>query len=76
MEGDVTNPGALAGAVRNRRSELGLTQTQLADLAGASRRFVHMLESGKPTLRLDKILAVCAVVGVDLVVAPGNGRIR
>ncbi len=71
-----SDQGVLARAVRERRTELGLTQTDLADLAGASRRFVHALESGKPTLRLDKVLAVLGVVGLGLVVAPGDGRIR
>lgn len=63
--------------MRERRTELGLTQTDLADLAGASRRFVHALETGnKPTLRMDKVLAVLDVVGLELVVAPkgGSGR--
>lgn len=66
----------LADAVRTRRTELALTQTDLADLAGASRRFVHALEAGKPSLRLDKVLAVLEVLGLDLVVQPGRGRIR
>lgn len=76
MERETSQPSVLAGAVRDRRKELGLTQTDLADLAGASRRFVHALEAGKPTLRLDKVLAVCRVVGLDLVVSPGDGSIR
>jgi y4mF family transcriptional regulator len=73
--GDPT-PTALSRAVRARRAELGLTQTELADLAGASRRFVHALEAGKPTLQLDKVLAVLKVVGLDLVLEPGGGEIR
>lgn len=76
MERESYDPSVLARAVRDRRSELGLTQTELADLAGASRRFVHALEAGKPTLRLDKVLDVFRVVGLDLVVAPGDGSIR
>lgn len=65
---------ALARAVLARRQELGLHQSELADLAGCSVRFVHTVENGKPTLRMDKVLDVLEVLGLDLVVAPGRGR--
>jgi HTH-type transcriptional regulator/antitoxin HipB len=64
------------GDVRGRRLELGLRQDELAALAGVSARFVHTLEQGKPTLRLDKVLAVLAQLGLDLVLEPGAGVIR
>lgn len=66
----------LAAAVRRRRAELGLHQDELAALAGVSTRFVHMLEHGKPTVRLDKVLAVLGQIGVDFVLEPGRGTIR
>lgn len=47
-------PDTLARSVEHRRKVLGLTQPALAGLAGCSERFVHELESGKPTVRLDK----------------------
>jgi y4mF family transcriptional regulator len=64
----------LGEAVRQRRIELGLRQADLAQLAGCSRRFVHTLEQGKSTLRLDKLLAVLEVLGLGLSVVPGKGR--
>lgn len=67
---------ALAGAVRRRRDELGLRQAELAELAGCSTRFVHMLESGKATLRLDKVLDVLRVLGLALTVRRGDGTLR
>lgn len=63
----------LAKAVRERRAELGLRQADLARLGGCSRRFVHTLEQGKPTLRLDKLLDVLEVLGLGLSVVPGAG---
>jgi y4mF family transcriptional regulator len=66
---------SLAIAVRTRRDELGLRQSELADLAGCSQRFVHTLERGKDTLRMDKVLDVLEVLGLDLLVAPGTGRV-
>jgi HTH-type transcriptional regulator/antitoxin HipB len=66
----------LGQEIRRRRLELGLHQDELAALAGVSTRFVHTLEQGKPTLRLDKVLDVLGQLGLDLVVEPGAGIIR
>ncbi len=67
---------SLGKEVRRRRLELELRQDELAALAGVSARFVHTLEQGKPTLRLDKVLAVLGQVGLDLTLEPGAGTIR
>ena len=63
----------LAQAVRERREQLSLGQAELAELAACSTRFVHTLEAGKPTVRIDKLLDVLHVLGLRLtVVAPGR----
>jgi HTH-type transcriptional regulator / antitoxin HipB len=67
---------AWAEEIRRRRLELGLHQDELAALAGVSTRFVHTLEQGKPSLQLDKMLAVLGQLGLDLVLEPGTGIIR
>lgn len=67
---------ALAAAVRRRRGELGLRQAEVADLAGCSERFLHTLEHGKTSLRLDKVLDVLEVLGLGLAVVPGRGWIE
>lgn len=69
-------PVTWAQEIRRRRLELGLHQDELAALAGVSTRFVHTLEQGKPSLRLDKVLAVLSQLGLDLVLEPGTGIIR
>lgn len=66
---------ALGREVRARRETLGLRQAELAELAGCSARFVHTLEVGKDTLRLDKILDVLEVLGFDLQLVPGKGQV-
>jgi HTH-type transcriptional regulator / antitoxin HipB len=66
---------ALGQEVRARREVLGLRQAELAELAGCSSRFVHTLEAGKETLRLDKVLDVLEVLGLDLRLVPGTGRV-
>jgi HTH-type transcriptional regulator/antitoxin HipB len=62
--------------LRRRRLELRLRQDELAALAGVSTRFVHTLEQSKPTVRLDKVLAVLRQLGLDLVLEPGSGILR
>ena len=66
---------SLAEAIRRRRKDLGLRQAELADLAGCSYRFVHTVEHGKTSLRLDKVLDVLEVLGLDLALVPGTGRV-
>lgn len=66
---------ALARAVRARRQALGLTQEEVADLADCSERFVYMLERGKDTVQLAKLLQVLRILGLGLRIAPGRGEI-
>lgn len=53
-----------------RRRDLGLRQQDLADLAGVSERFVRELESGKQSVRLDKLQPVLEVLGFHLTLEP------
>ena len=65
----------LGAAVRAARERMGLTQGQLARRAAVGLKFLYELESGKDTLRADKVLDVLKVLGLELVVAPrGAGR--
>ncbi len=64
--------GPVAAQVRARRKTLGLTQAELAELAGTSARFVHTLENAKGTVRLDKVLDVLSILGLELHVGPPN----
>lgn len=63
----------LAGAIRERRQALGMTQQQLADAAGVTRTTIKNLEGARqPTKRLpSSIAAVEQVLGW----APGSARI-
>jgi y4mF family transcriptional regulator len=78
MRSDGSNPSpaaaalTLAQAVRARRRQLRLDQLVLCDLAGVGPAFLYSLERGKPTVRLDKVLAVLAVLGLELCVRPGR----
>lgn len=59
----------LGAAVRSARERLNLTQAALAKRAAVGLKFLYELESGKETLRADKVLDVLAVLGLELVVA-------
>lgn len=60
-------------AIKDARAELGLTQAQLADAAGISKRCLWSLELGQnPGVQLDKLLAVFSVLGLDLSIVAGK----
>lgn len=59
----------LALAVRARRTDLRLSQQDLADMAGVSERFVRFVEQGKPTLRLDTLVALLETLGLEIQLA-------
>ena len=66
----------LAQAVRAARERKGLTQGQLARQARVGLKFLYELETGKDTLRADKVLDVLDVLGLRLVVAPTQGALE
>jgi HTH-type transcriptional regulator/antitoxin HipB len=50
------------------RTERGLTQAQLAEDLGISRRYVYEIESGKPSLYSDRLFATLRLLGARLTV--------
>ena len=67
---------SLGDAVRRRRKALKLTQAELARLAGCGPVFIFAVEHAKPTVRLGKLVDVLQVLGLELVIRPGQGAIR
>lgn len=67
---------ALGRAIRARRKALRLTQIELSRLAGCGPDFVYDVEAGKTSLRLDKLLDVLGVLGLELVVDHGKNGLR
>ncbi|MEZ2391415.1 helix-turn-helix transcriptional regulator [bacterium RCC_150] len=59
----------LGTKVRARRASLNLSQSDLADLAGVSERFVRFVERGKTTVQLEPLLAVLGTLGLELTVS-------
>ncbi|WP_155854474.1 helix-turn-helix transcriptional regulator [Arthrobacter sp. MA-N2] len=65
---------ALGIKVRARRAALSLSQSDLADLAGVSERFVRFVEQGKTTVQLEPLLAVLSTLGLELTVQPASSQ--
>ena len=60
-------------AIKDARADLGLTQAQLAEAAGISKRCLWSLELGQnPGVQLDKLLAVLKALGLDLSIIAGE----
>ena len=60
----------IATFVRESRKAAGLTQEEFAIRSGLGLRFVHDLEQGKKTVRLDKVNQALAMFGMEAV--PGR----
>lgn len=58
-----TNIAALIAYHRNRS---GLTQQELASLAGVGKNLIYELEKGKQTVRLENLLKVLNVLNIEL----------
>ncbi len=56
----------LSEQVKQRRKALGLRQDEAAELSGVSERFVREVESGKPSVQLDKLEALLEAMGLRL----------
>jgi HTH-type transcriptional regulator/antitoxin HipB len=64
------NPSAFGAVVRERRRQMGITQAQLADVAGVSRKAVIDIESGKPTAQWQIALSLARSLGLNVIVRP------
>jgi len=63
--------GALVG---DQRSQLGLTQEQLAKRVGVSRPWIVQLEKGKPTAQMSLVLRTLKELGLTLDVMLLSGK--
>lgn len=62
-------PAQLGAAIRGARQQAGLTQAELAERAGVSRRWLLMLENGKaPGAELAKVMRTLEVLGLGMTV--------
>ena len=67
---------AIANQVADRRTELGVSQKQLADLCGTTQSAIARLESGGRPPRIDTLLRIAEALDCELVVElrPTDGQ--
>lgn len=58
----------IGAAIQSARKESGLTQEQLADLAGLSERTLRSIESGKGNPSFRAVLSAAEVLGIRVLV--------
>lgn len=66
----VRSQQALADALARLRYENDLTQAELAEVLGVSRRYVWELENGKPNLFATRLFELLRELGAHLEVVP------
>jgi y4mF family transcriptional regulator len=52
--------------VRQHRKRSGLSQRELAELAGVGMSSVYEIERGKATVRYETLLKVCSVLNISI----------
>jgi HTH-type transcriptional regulator/antitoxin HipB len=62
----------LAAAVRGRRTDMGLSQAELAGRSGVSRKWIYEFEAGKPTAELGLLLRVLDALGLSIDLTLGD----
>ena len=61
---------AIGAAIRTRRKRIGMTQQDVAEIAGLQRQTISRVEAGNNAVAVATVARVAAVVGLDLLVTP------
>lgn len=64
------SPRQLGALIQRYRKARGLSQTELADLAGLRQEMVSKIEGGQSGSRIASIYALLAALGLEMTVAP------
>lgn len=56
----------ISDKVKEIRKSQGMTQSELAMVSGVGIRFIVDLESGKPSVQMNKVLNVLEALGLEL----------
>jgi HTH-type transcriptional regulator/antitoxin HipB len=64
------SPKQLGLLIQRHRRDRGLSQSELADLAGLRQEMVSKIESGQPGSRLSSIYALLAALDLEMTVQP------
>ena len=64
------DPKQIGNLIRRARKRLGWSQKALGDKAGLRQETISLLENGNPSAKMETILAVLAVLDLELQIAP------
>ena len=70
----VTDAKSFGRILRQRRKELGYTQSYIAEFSGFSVSFISDLENGKRTAELDKSIRLANILGLDCELKPRDEK--
>lgn len=59
-------PKVLATVIRKHRKAAGLSQLQLAEMAGVGKTVIFDVEKGKETIQLDTLRKILAVLNIKV----------
>lgn len=68
------SPKQLGNIIQRTRKQRGLTQTELANLAGLRQEMISKIETGHEGTKLSSIYALFAALDLELVVDSRSGR--
>jgi HTH-type transcriptional regulator/antitoxin HipB len=68
------SPKQLGTIIQRTRKQRGLTQTQLANLAGLRQELISKIETGHEGTKLSSIYALFAALDLELIIDTRSGR--
>ena len=68
------SPRQLGNIIQRTRKQLGLTQTDLANLSGLRQEMISKIETGHEGTKLSSIYALFAALDLELIIDTRSGR--
>ena len=63
---NITDSKKLGNIIKNKRKELGYTQSYVSEYTGLSISFISDVENGKKTVELGKVIQLLNILGLDM----------
>ena len=65
---NITDSKKIGKIIKNKRKELGYTQSYVSEFTGLSISFISDVENGKQTVELGKVLLLLNMLGLDMLI--------